>query len=95
MIDVASLILICAGGLLYLATFVRMENLRTRPHQDFVPFQSELWGRTREHARLTRLSNVGLGLAGAGILVGLSAAAHAYIIARRKEDVQPGPAHVS
>lgn len=84
LIDVASLALIAVGALLYLAAFVRMENLRTRPHEDFVPFQTEAWGRTREHARLTRMSQFGVVVAGIGVLVGLSAAGHAYIIAGRR-----------
>lgn len=84
-IDVASLVLICAGGLVYLFAYARMENLRTRPHEEFVPFQTEAWARTREHARLTQTSRVGLVLSGAGVLIGLSAAAHAYIIARRDD----------
>lgn len=86
-IDVASLALLAAGGLLYLGAFVRMENLRTRPHEEFVPFQTEAWARTREHARLTRMSQIGLVVAGVGMVVGLSAAGHAYIIAGRR-DVQ-------
>lgn len=86
-IDVMSLTLICVGALVYLFAFVRMEAMRTRPYQEFVPFQTEPFARTREHARLTRVSHVGLGLCGVGVLVGLSAAAHAYIIARRKTNV--------
>ena len=86
-IDVASLVLVCLGGLLYLFAYVRMEALRTRPHEEFIPFVTEAWARTREHARLTRTSQIGLALCGASVIVGLSAAAHAYIIARRKENV--------
>ena len=82
-IDIASLVLICAGCLVFLLAYVGMENLRTRAHEEFVPFQTELWERTREHGRLTRVSRAGMLLCGTGILIGLSAAAHAYIIARR------------
>jgi hypothetical protein len=87
MIDVGSIALLCAGGLLYLFAYVRMEDLRTRPYQEFVPFETEAFARTREHARLMRTSYLGLGLCGGGVLLALSAAAHALIIARRKEDV--------
>lgn len=82
LLDLASLALICIGAVVFLFAYVRMENLRTRPHEEFVPFQTEYFGRTREHARLARTSRVGLFLCGAGVVIGLSAAAHAYIIAR-------------
>ena len=87
MIDLASLVLVCAGGLLYLYAYLGMEDLRTRPYEEFVPHETEVFALTGEHARLTRTSAIGLALCGAGVVAGLSAAAHAYIIARRKEDV--------
>lgn len=85
LLDLASLVLIGAGALVFVFAYARMESLRTRPHQEFVPFQTEYFGRTREHARLTRTSRVGLFLCGAGIVIGLSAAAHAYIIGRNDD----------
>lgn len=87
LLDVASIALVCAGGLVYLFAYLGMEDLRARPHREFVPFETEAFERTREHARLTRTSYLGLGLSGAGVLLALSAAAHAHIIARRSEDV--------
>lgn len=87
LIDLASLVLVCAGALVYLFAYLRMDDLRTRQHEKFVPFETEAFARTREHARLTRTSHIGLALSAAGVLVALSAAAHAHIIARRKEDV--------
>jgi hypothetical protein len=87
MLDLASLALVCGGGLIYLFAYLRMDELRTRPYQEFVPAETELFARTREHSRLTRISYVGLALGGAGVIVALSAAAHARIIARRKDDV--------
>ena len=87
MIDAASLLLVGVGGLLYVLAYLGMEDLRTRPYKEFVPAETELFERTREHARLTRTSFIGLGLCGAGVVVALSAAAHAHIIGRRKEDV--------
>jgi hypothetical protein len=86
-LDLASLALVCAGGLIYLFAYLRMDDLRTRPYQEFVPAETEVFARTREHARLTRTSYVGLALCGVGVIVALSAAAHAHIIARRKDDV--------
>lgn len=87
MIDLASLVLVCVGGALYLVAYLGMEELRTRPYKEFVPFETELFARTREHARLTRTAHIGLALSGMGVVVALSAAAHAHIIARRKHDV--------
>lgn len=72
---------------MYLLAYSRMEQLRTRPYQEFVPHETEAFAQTREHARLTRTSGIGLALCGAGVVVALSAAAHARIIARRKNDV--------
>jgi hypothetical protein len=87
LLDLGSLILICAGGVLYLVAYLGMENLRTRPYEEFVPFKTEAFARTREYTRLTRTSRLGLALSGVGVLVALSAAAHAHIIGRRKENV--------
>ncbi len=86
-LDLASLALLCAGALVYLFAYRRMEDLRTRPYQEFVRFETEAFARTREHTRLTRTSRNGLILCGAGVVLALSAAAHAHIIARRKDDV--------
>ena len=86
MIDLASLLLVCVGGVVYLVAYFGMEELRRRPHEEFVPAETVFFGRTRELTRLTRVSYVGLGLCGVGVLVALSAAAHAHIIAR-KDDV--------
>lgn len=86
-LDVVSLGLLLTGGLLFLSAFAGLESLRKRPYTEFVPSQTELFERTREHARLSRTSYVGLAICGAGIVAALSAAVHAHIIARRKEDV--------
>jgi hypothetical protein len=85
-IDIASLVLVGVGGLLYVFAYLGMEDLRSRPYREFMPGQTELFERTREHAELTRTSRIGLGLCAAGVVVALSAAAHAHIIGRRKED---------
>lgn len=86
-IDVASLILVAVGGVLYWIAYLGMEDLRVRPYEEFVPQQTELYARTREHARLTRMSHIGLAVCAAGVVVALSAAAHARIISERTEDV--------
>jgi hypothetical protein len=91
-IDRASMTLIALGAAIYIFAWVRMEELRTRVHTDFVPFQTELNERTREHARLSRTSRIGLFLAGTGVLVGVSAAIHAYISVRRKPDPESASA---
>jgi len=85
MIDLASLLLVCVGGVVYLVAYFGMEELRRRPHEEFVPAETVFFGRTRELTRLTRVSYVGLGLCGVGVLVALSAAAHAHIIARKND----------
>lgn len=87
LIDLASLVFLGAGGLLYLFAFLGMEDLRSRPYVEFVPFETELFARTREHARLMRTSRIALALCGAGVVIALSGAAHARIISRRKENV--------
>ena len=86
-IDLASLVVLAGGALLYVFAYLGMEDLRSRPYVEFVPFETELFERTREHARLTRTSHIGLALCGAGVVIALSGAAHARIISRRKEHV--------
>jgi len=83
MIDLASLILILSGGGLYLAAYFGMRELRARPDTPFVRGTSEAYAGLAEYTRLHRLSIVGLSLAGLGVAVGLSAAAHAHKIGRR------------
>jgi hypothetical protein len=82
-IDLASVALIALGAAIYLFAWGRLEELRTRPHEEFVPLQTVAFARTTEHARLTTTSWIGLVLAGTGVAVGVSAAAHAYISRRR------------
>jgi hypothetical protein len=88
LIDLASLILILAGGALYLKAYFGMQELRSRPEAEFIRGESVAFGRIAEHARLTRVSRVGLAIAGLGLIVGLSAAAHARQIARRRSMAQ-------
>lgn len=81
--DLASVALIALGAAIYLFAWGRLEELRTRPYEEFVAFQTVAFARTTEHARLTTTSWIGLVLAGAGVAVGFSAAAHAHILRRR------------
>lgn len=85
MIDVASLFLLLAGGAIWGFAWFGLEDLRTRPHEEFVPHRTVAFARTVEHARLTRISVLGLSVAGLGVIVGVSAAAHAQVLARRGE----------
>ena len=82
LIDLASLLLICGGGAMYLMAYFGMQELRNRPHAEFVRGESFAFGRVAEYNRLTLLSWAGLAIAGVGLIVGLSAAAHARQIAR-------------
>lgn len=83
MIDLASLILILAGGGLYVAAYAGMQDLRNRPHAEFVRGSTEAFSGLTQYTRLHRLSIAGLSLAALGIVVGVSAAVHARQIARR------------
>lgn len=85
LIDIASLVLVLTGAWLYMNAFAGMRELRNRPPEDFVRGETVAWGRLAEHQRLTRTSRIGLGIIGAGIVVGLSAAAHARQISRRRQ----------
>jgi hypothetical protein len=90
-IDGASLTLILAGVGLFVLAYLGMIEVRDAPEVPFVPGTLEAYELTNKYLRLKRWSYVGLGLIGAGILVGLSAAVHAYKIARRMEDPSPLP----
>lgn len=81
-IDLASLLLILAGAALYLRAYIGMEEIRTSPEVPFARGTVEAFELSKRHVRLKQLSYVGLGLVGAGLVVGLSAAAHAHKIRR-------------
>lgn len=83
MIDLASLLLLVAGGVIWAFAWFGLDDLRRRPHEEFVPGETVAFARTAEHARLTRISTLGLSMAGLGVIVGVSAAAHAQALARR------------
>lgn len=83
MIDVASILLLLAGGAIWGFAWFGLEDLRMRPHEEFVPHRTVAFARTAEHAKLTRISVLGLSVAGLGMIVGVSAAAHAQRLARR------------
>jgi hypothetical protein len=82
-LDLASLVLILIGGVLYVRAFLGMQQIRKRGLTEFVRGSTEVYESINEHARLSRISTIGLVIAGAGLFVGLSAAAHARIIAGR------------
>jgi hypothetical protein len=82
-IDAASLLLILAGAALFLHAYLGMEAVRNTADAPFVRGTMEAFALTNRYLRLKRQSYLALGLVGAGIMVGLSAAAHAHKIARR------------
>lgn len=90
-IDIASLTLIIAGGALFLRAYLGMEEIRTTPEVPFVRGTMEVFELTNRHYRFKWLSYVGLGLVGAGVVVGLSAAVHARKIAMREVTQHPLP----
>jgi hypothetical protein len=90
-IDVASLALILAGTGLFVLAYLGMIEVRDAPQIPFARGTMEAFELTNKYLRFKRWSYVGLGLVGAGIVVGLSAAVHAYKIARREKDPRPLP----
>jgi hypothetical protein len=90
MIDFASIALLLLGGAIWGVAWLGLEDLRTRPPEEFVRHQTVAFVRTTEHAKLTRISVLGLSVAGLGVIVGVSAAAHARLLARRgANDMHP------
>lgn len=83
-IDLASLVLILGGAVVFVAAYFGMQTVSESPETPFVPGTIEAYALTNEYLRLRRLSYIGLALIGAGIAVGLSAAAHAHKIAKRQ-----------
>jgi hypothetical protein len=84
-LDLGSLVLILVGGALYVRAYLGMQQIRNRGERTFVRGTTEVFSEMKEYGRLRRLSNVALGLAAVGLIVGLSAAAHAHMIARRTQ----------
>jgi hypothetical protein len=89
--DIASLALILGGVGLFVLAYLGMIEVRDAPDVPFVRGTVEAYELTNKYLRLKRWSYVGLGLVGAGIAVGLSAAVHAYKIARRENTPRPLP----
>jgi hypothetical protein len=90
-IDAASLALILAGAALFILAYLGMVEVRDAPDLPFAPGTMEAYELTNKYLRFRRWSYVGLGLIAAGIAVGLSAAVHAYKIAKRENDPRPLP----
>ena len=86
LIDLASLLLILGGFVLYVRAYLGMERIRTSGDIPFVRGTMEVYELTNRYVRLQRLSYLALGLVGVGIAVGLSAAAHHHKIRRRPTD---------
>jgi len=88
-IDLASLLLILVGAALFGRAYFGMEAVKNTIDVPFVRGTMEVYALTNQYLRLQRLSYFGLGLVGAGIVVGLSAAVHAHKIARREPADRP------
>ncbi|HEU4993733.1 MAG TPA: hypothetical protein VFT29_02905 [Gemmatimonadaceae bacterium] len=78
-LDAWSVALVVVGAAAFVWTYVQMEGLRNAVHDPEAP----LFAGYVRFVRLTRLSYVGLGLVGLGLLVGIGAALHARRAARR------------
>lgn len=75
-LDICSLALVLTGAVIYGRTWFGLEEIRTRQHAGFVRGETEMYAAVNEHARLSRWGTVGIVVAGLGIVVGASAAAH-------------------
>jgi hypothetical protein len=82
-IDAASLLLILAGSTLFLNAYLGMEEVKNTVDKPFERGTMEAFALTNRYLLLKKRSYIAIGLVGAGIVVGLSAAAHAHKIARR------------
>jgi hypothetical protein len=89
LIDLVSLVLIVGGASLYIHAYVGMEAIRTARETPFVRDTMEAFELTNKYLRYEKRSYIGLGLVGAGVVVGLSAAAHAHNIRRREAAENP------
>lgn len=83
-IDLGSLLLFILGAALYLWAYFGMQDLRNRPHAPFAKGTMEAYALLNEYLWLQQLSYFGLVLVGAGVAVGLSAAAHHHKIGKRR-----------
>ena len=75
-LDIVSLVFVAAGAILFVLAFLGMAELRDRRETEFVPGTVEAYAALNRYYRLQTLSYLGIGLAVAGIGIGLSAAWH-------------------
>jgi hypothetical protein len=75
-LDIVSLIFLAFGGALFIVAFLGMAKLRDLPEMQFVPGTVEAYEYLNRYFRLQKLSFLGIGMAVAGIGIGLSAAYH-------------------
>ena len=75
-LDIVSLIFVAAGTSLFVLAFLGMAELRDLRETEFVRGTMEPYAAINRYYRLQTLSRLGMGMAGAGVLIGLSAAWH-------------------
>jgi hypothetical protein len=75
-LDLVSLIFIVVGATLFVLAFLGMAELRDLRPADFVPGTVEAYASINRYYRLQTLFRLGIGIAVAGVLIGLSAAWH-------------------
>jgi hypothetical protein len=75
-LDIVSLIFVAVGVVLFVGAFLGMAELRDLPETEFVPGTIEAYAALNRYFRLQTLSRLGIGIAVAGVLIGLSAAWH-------------------
>jgi hypothetical protein len=81
-LDAGSLLLVIAGGALYMRAYVGMHQLKSLPDVPFARDQVIAFAALTEFARLHRYSTIGLIVASAGVALGVWAAAHAHRLRR-------------
>lgn len=75
-LDIVSLIFVAVGAVLFVLAFLGMAELRDRRGTEFVRGTVEAYAALNRYYRLQTLSRLGMGIAGLGVLIGLSAAWH-------------------
>lgn len=85
-LDAVSLVLILAGALMFVQSFLGMKALRDQRDTAFVPGATEAYAALNRYYRLQRLSYLGIGLTVTGIGVALSAAWHNRRITNESAD---------
>jgi hypothetical protein len=75
-LDIVSLIFVAVGATLFVLAFLGMAELRDLRDTGFVRGTAEAYAALNRYYRLQTLSRLGMGMAGLGVVIGLSAAWH-------------------